>query len=145
MNTRAKILGVKGVVVDGRVRDLDELRSDETPVCNSGLQIFFFLKKKLKYIQVFARAASILSSNEFTRPSALNIPITLNGNHDPPIKINPDDIILADLNGVVCIPKDLLDQVLDSCEKHTMMDKNLKNALYEGMTLAEAKSIHRKG
>ncbi|CAB4374245.1 RraA-like protein [Rhizophagus irregularis] len=125
MNTRAKILGVRGVVVDGRVRDLDELRSDETPV--------------------FARAVSILSSREFTRLSELNIPVTLNGNHDPPIKINPDDIILADLNGVVCIPKDLLDQVLDSCEKHTVMDKNLKNALYEGMTLTEAKSIHRKG
>lgn len=106
---------------------------------------FFFFKKKLKYIQVFARAVSILSSGEFTRLSELNIPVTLNGNHDPPIKINPDDIILADLNGVVCIPNDLLDQVLDSCEKHTVMDKNLKNALYEGMTLTEAKSIHRKG
>ncbi|GBB84795.1 hypothetical protein RclHR1_11360009 [Rhizophagus clarus] len=124
MNTRAKILGVNGVVVDGRIRDLDEIRSDGT--------------------LVFARAASILSSKDFTRPTALNIPVTLSGNHDPPIKINPDDIILADLNGVVCIPKDLLDQVLDSCEKYTGMDKNLKNALLEGITLTEAKSIHRK-
>ncbi|RIA97722.1 ribonuclease E inhibitor RraA/Dimethylmenaquinone methyltransferase [Glomus cerebriforme] len=124
MNTRAKILGAKGVVVDGRIRDLEELRSDGIPV--------------------FARATSVLSAKEFTRPTALNVPIILNGNHDPPIKINPDDIIFADLDGIVCIPKDLLEQVLDSCEKHVAMDKNLKNALYEGITLTEAKSIHRK-
>jgi regulator of RNase E activity RraA len=37
MNTRAKILGINGVVVDGRIRDLDELRSDGTPVSNSRL------------------------------------------------------------------------------------------------------------
>src|SRR6266542_4428157 len=125
LKTRGTILGMKCVVVDGRIRDLAELRSDGLPVCNKKKYIyiyifsyfyyiyiyfyfilFFFLKKK-----VFARETSILSASAFSRPTALNIPITLNGNHDPPIKINPGDIILGDLDGVVCIPKDLLDQV----------------------------------
>ena len=32
LNTRAKLKGAKGVVVDGRVRDLDELRSEDVMV-----------------------------------------------------------------------------------------------------------------
>lgn len=32
MNARAKQRGVKGIVVDGRIRDLEELRADGLPV-----------------------------------------------------------------------------------------------------------------
>ncbi|CAG8468906.1 1603_t:CDS:2 [Funneliformis mosseae] len=123
MNTRGKILGMKGIVVDGRVRDLAELRSDGLPV--------------------FARASTVLSSKAFTRPTALNIPLTLNGNHVPPIRIFPDDIILGDLDGVVCIPKNLLDQVLEICEQNTTMDKKLKDALCKGTSLTDAKKTYR--
>ncbi|CAI2178340.1 4529_t:CDS:2 [Funneliformis geosporum] len=123
MNTRGKVLGMKGIVVDGRVRDLAELRSDGLPV--------------------FARASTILSSKAFTRPTALNIPLTLNGNHDPPIRIYPDDIILGDIDGVVCIPKDLLNQVLEICEQNADMEKKLKDALCKGSSLADAKKTFR--
>ncbi|CAG8481513.1 10656_t:CDS:2 [Acaulospora morrowiae] len=124
MNTRAKMRGVKGVVVDGRVRDLGELRADGLPV--------------------FAKATSVLSAKAYTRPTTLNQPVTLNGNYNPPITINPGDVIIADLDGVVCIPLQLLDSVLDLCKKNVEMDERVREELLKGTTIVEAFALHRK-
>ncbi|CAG8439189.1 6538_t:CDS:2 [Diversispora eburnea] len=124
MNTRAKERGVKGVIVDGRVRDLGELRADRLPV--------------------FAKSTSVLSSKAYTRPSTLNQPVTLNGNYNPPIIINPNDVIIADLDGAVCIPLQLLDNVLESCKKHVEMDNNVREELLKGTTITEAFALHRR-
>ncbi|CAG8734091.1 7948_t:CDS:2 [Gigaspora margarita] len=124
MNTRAKIRGAKGVVVDGRVRDLEELRADGLPV--------------------FAKAISVLSAKAFTRPTSFNEPVFLNGNYEPQIKINPGDIIIADLNGVVCIPQKDLDRVLELCDKYVAMDQKVKEELLKGTTIQQSFALHRK-
>ncbi|CAG8614650.1 2393_t:CDS:2 [Paraglomus brasilianum] len=118
LNTRAKMKGAKGVVVDGRVRDLDELRNES--------------------LMVFARGSSTLSAKPFTRPSEINVPVTLNGSYYPPIVIKPGDVIVGDVNGVVCVPVELVDQVVELCEKLVPMDENVKTALLEGMSITEA-------
>jgi len=87
---------------------------------------------------VFARGSSTLSAKPFTRPSAINVPVTLNGNYDPPIVIRPGDVIVGDVNGVVCVPAELVEQVVELCEKHVPMDENVKAALLEGMSITEA-------
>jgi len=115
--------GVKGVVVDGRVRDIDELRADGLPV--------------------FARGLSILSAKPYTRPAALNVSVTLNGDYDPPIIINSNDIIVGDLNGVVCVPQQFLDQVLELIKKQLETDTKVKEDLLKGVTISEAFKRHR--
>jgi regulator of RNase E activity RraA len=87
---------------------------------------------------VFARGSSTLSAKPFTRPSETNIPVTLNGNYVPPIVIKPSDFLVGDVNGVVCVPAELVDQVVELCKKHVPMDENVKAALLEGMSITEA-------
>ncbi|CAH1767890.1 2964_t:CDS:2, partial [Entrophospora sp. SA101] len=123
MNTRAKMRGVNGVVVDGRIRDLSEIRSDVLPV--------------------FARSTSVLSAKAYTRPTTLNQPVILNGDHNPTIVINPNDIIVGDLDGVVCIPSGLLDEVIKLCKKYVVMDENVRQELLKGSSIVEAFSLHR--
>ena len=57
MTARAQNVGVLGVVLDGRCRDLSEHRDNGFPV--------------------FARGHSVLGQSPFTRPSELQVPLTL--------------------------------------------------------------------
>ncbi|KAF9199904.1 hypothetical protein BGZ49_009910 [Haplosporangium sp. Z 27] len=117
MTARARKRGALGVVVDGRVRDLNEQREAEFPV--------------------FAKATSIMGAGPFTRATTLNVPITLqpNPNH-PAVTINSGDYVVADADGVVVIPKDLLDKVEAQCKKSTAVDDQCMKALNEGESIA---------
>lgn len=117
MSTRAQKLGAKGVIVDGRCRDLNEHRSLGFPV--------------------FALGSSTLSANPFTRPSELNVPVTLNGNYDPPIVINPGDYLIGDLDGVVCVPREDLDKVIELATKGQAVDELCRQDLESGRGIAE--------
>ncbi|RCH83853.1 hypothetical protein CU098_003373, partial [Rhizopus stolonifer] len=115
MSARAKAKGVQGVVIDGRVRDLNEHRQMGFPV--------------------FARSHSILPQNAFVRPSEIQVPITLS--RESPVKVQPGDIIVADLDGVVCIPQDLVDKVIENCEKYVAIDDQCMKALKNGHGVQE--------
>ncbi len=84
-----------------------------------------------------------MSSKYFIRPAALNHPVTLNGNYDPPIVIRPGDIIFGDLDGVVCIPRRLLDKVIEMCKVNTKIDAELKEQVKQGMSLVEVFAMYR--
>ncbi|KAI8049551.1 RraA-like protein [Syncephalis plumigaleata] len=82
MSTRAKYLGVQGVIIDGRCRDLDEHRAMAFPV--------------------YARGTSCYGARNYTRPSTIGEPIDICGTtHSPTVRVHPNDIIMADSNGVV--------------------------------------------
>lgn len=101
--------GALGVIIGGRCRDLAEHRSANFPV--------------------FARGHSTLGQSPFTRASEVQIPITvLNGKGPeiddafPSVTVVPGDWIVADLDGVVCIPRELKDQVVNVAEKGREVD-----------------------
>ncbi|GBB91576.1 hypothetical protein RclHR1_18960001 [Rhizophagus clarus] len=116
MTARIKAKGANGIVVDGRIRDLAEIREEGT---------------------------SSLSAKDYIRPTASNHPVTLNGNYDPPIVIRPGDIIFGDLDGVVCIPRRLLDKVVEMCKANTKIDGGLKEQVKKGISLVEIFAMHR--
>lgn len=120
MSARAKSKGVQGVVIDGRVRDLNEHREMEFPV--------------------FARSHSILPQNAFVRPSEIQVPITLSTS---PVVVHPSDIIVADLDGVICIPLHLLASVITNCEKYVAIDNQCMKALKEGKGVKETFAKYR--
>ncbi|KAJ7783090.1 ribonuclease E inhibitor RraA/Dimethylmenaquinone methyltransferase [Mycena metata] len=97
-----------GVVVSGRCRDLSELRSLGLPV--------------------FARGHSTLGQQPFTRPSAINIPLviappsTASDYIFPSVTIQPGDWIIADEDGVVCVPKAMEEQVAEQAQLGTSID-----------------------
>ncbi|KAL1923353.1 uncharacterized protein VTP21DRAFT_8333 [Calcarisporiella thermophila] len=115
---RAKFRGARGVVVDGRVRDLVELRSSKFPV--------------------FARATSTLSAGPFTRPTTLNQSLSIGE-----VKINPGDIIIADADGVVCLPLHLVKDVINECKKSVEVDEKCMRDIIEGRGIAETFAEHR--
>jgi regulator of RNase E activity RraA len=110
MTAGAQARKARGVVIDGRCRDLSEHRAAKFPL--------------------FARGHSTLGQSTFTRPAELNVPITIHtidekaaeGVAFSPVNINPGDYILADLDGVVCIPVSLAGKVVESCIRAREID-----------------------
>ncbi|OZJ03614.1 hypothetical protein BZG36_03703 [Bifiguratus adelaidae] len=123
MMARAKQRGAKGVIVDGRVRDILEQRADKFPV--------------------FCKGLSILGQASFTRPSAVNVPIKINGDFGMDITVHPGDIVVADVDGVVAVPPQLLDQVIRKCAVGVLEDGQCMEAIQQGMSVQEAFATFR--
>jgi regulator of RNase E activity RraA len=109
MSAAAQARSLKGVVISGRCRDVTGHRSLGFPV--------------------FARATSILGPTSFTRSSQLNVPLVIKPqifNHEtkfPSITVEPGDWIVADGEGVVCIPRGLEQQVMQMAENGMQVDE----------------------
>lgn len=83
--------GVAGVIVDGGTRDVDETRAVELPL--------------------FARAVCPMASAS-AGAGELNFPISCGG-----LVVNPGDIVVADSEGIVVIPKDDAEDVYVTWQK----------------------------
>ncbi|KAL1965041.1 hypothetical protein VTN77DRAFT_6101 [Rasamsonia byssochlamydoides] len=119
MAARMKYLGVKAAVVNGRVRDLAELHG-------SGLH-------------VWARATSTVGTGAEAKPGERDVPISFGG-----VTVSPGDIIVADpLEGVVVIPRDLLDEVLELMPQLVEQDEKVKADVERGVEVFEAFKRHR--
>lgn len=129
MSTRAQVLGAQGVVVDGYFRDINEHR-------DLNFQVSFGLPARndtLTRRKLFAQGFSIVSSNTFTRTSAINMPLEFTSpNQKSPMIINPGDIILGDADGVVVVPADLVEPCLKLCEERSEVDKKTRECLVNG-------------
>ncbi|KAF9911891.1 hypothetical protein EC991_001795 [Linnemannia zychae] len=113
MTARAQVRGALGVIVDGQIRDLNEQREAGFPV--------------------FAKGTSILGAGAHTRASRINVPISMQPNkYHPAVRIHPGDYVVADADGVVVIPKDLLSKVEAQCKKSTAVDDQCMAALKSG-------------
>lgn len=72
-------------------------------------------------------------------PRAIQVPLTVDDT-----VIHPGDVVFADpINGVVVIPRDKVDQVLDLLPKLTTADDKVKAAVSGGMSVQEAFKLHR--
>ncbi|KAI7866553.1 RraA-like protein [Spinellus fusiger] len=118
MSACAKARGAKGVVVDGRIRDLNEHRSMGFPV--------------------FAKSHSILPQNAFARPSETQVPLDMAS-----VTVYPGDIIKADVDGVVCIPVDVCKDVVLKCTLYQSIDEKCMKALQQGAGVKETFTLYR--
>ena len=90
--TKARHRGVAGFVVDGLIRDLPAIRA-------------------LGDFPVFARG--VTPKGPLHRgPGEIGHPISCGG-----IVVNPGDVIVGDLNGVVVVPRDISDELLERLER----------------------------
>ncbi|KAJ1910560.1 hypothetical protein IWQ60_010594 [Tieghemiomyces parasiticus] len=100
---RAKVRGARGIVADGRVRDLAELQALGLPV--------------------FARGLSCTGTRGRVRPApfkADNGPASVtveHGEDSMPILVTSGDTMVADVNGVMCIPAAHLARVVELCRQ----------------------------
>jgi len=119
MALRMKVCNAKGIVVGGRVRDIEELKSTGLPLWAKGL--------------------STVGTGAETKPHALNVPVRIEGT-----LVNPGDIVFCDpVNGVVVIPRDRLEEVIELIPRIIAADDKVKNDVANGMLVQEAFKIHR--
>ncbi|KAG9240870.1 ribonuclease E inhibitor RraA/Dimethylmenaquinone methyltransferase [Calycina marina] len=114
MALRMKVIGAQGVIAYGRIRDLDELRATELPI--------------------WAMATSITGTGAEAKPHALQKPLDLDGTI-----VNPGDLVFSDpVNGIVIIPKDKVDDVLDMLPRMIEADDCVKEDVLNGMSVNDA-------
>ena len=127
MSAGAISRGCLGVVISGRARDISEHINSDFPV--------------------FARSHSTLGQWPFTRPSQINIPLTINAqpaNSDfPSLLVGPGDFIVADRDGVVCVPKDLVEQTITIATNGQEIDAKCMEDIRAGKGMKESFKMWR--
>ncbi|MBE7179777.1 MAG: RraA family protein [Terriglobus roseus] len=122
MSTRAQAAGAAGTVVDGRVRDLQEHRDLGYPV--------------------FARSVGTPAPAEVVRVAEVNGPVRFQ-HEGMDVSVHAGDYIIGDLNGVVCLPKRLVEKVLDLMPSQVEADEKMVEAIKAGMFFDEASKKYR--
>lgn len=87
VSTKARHRGIAGFVVDGLIRDLPGIR-------------------ELGDFPVFARGVTPIGPLH-RGPGEINYPIAVGG-----VVVNPGDVVVGDLNGIVIVPRETLDDLL---------------------------------
>ncbi|CAH0018513.1 unnamed protein product [Clonostachys rhizophaga] len=119
MALRIKVLRAKGIVVAGRIRDLTELQSTGLPV--------------------WARGTSTVGAGGGSTPWATQVPLDIDGT-----AVALGDLAVCDsVNGVVVIPRDRVQQVLELLPKLTSADDKAKEDVAKGVPVYEAFKRHR--
>lgn len=114
--TRVMKKGGAGVLLDAYARDLKELKNMSLNG-SDGFPVFF-------------RGKSPLTSKGRCEINECQIPITIDG-----VTINPGDYIFGDCDGVVIIPKDLIDEVLDRAFALIRDEDRVRDSLLAGDSL----------
>jgi 4-hydroxy-4-methyl-2-oxoglutarate aldolase len=98
--------GVAGIVIDAGVRDVAELRAMGFPAWSSAISAQGTVKET---------------------PGAVNVPVAIRGQ-----VIRPGDAIIADDDGVVCVPRTDVAAVLDAARQRVAKEEVSRKALAGG-------------
>ncbi|KAF4977492.1 hypothetical protein FZEAL_5970 [Fusarium zealandicum] len=119
MAARMKLCHAKGIIIAGRARDIEELKSTSLPI--------------------WARGLSTVGVGGGSVPWATQVPIEVDGT-----LVSPGDLAFSDpINGVVIIPQDKVSAILELLPKLTAADDKVKEDVLKGMTVYEAFKLHR--
>ncbi|KND00652.1 bifunctional 4-hydroxy-4-methyl-2-oxoglutarate aldolase/oxaloacetate decarboxylase [Spizellomyces punctatus DAOM BR117] len=123
MSARASQLGCVGVVVEGRIRDLREHWGLNFPVFSSG--------------------TSTLGASPYVRVTSVGEPITLGTECGWPVVVRNGDMIVADIDGVVRVPLDRVEEVVQVAQKGVETDAKCMKDLLNGRSIVDAFAEHR--
>lgn len=109
--------GVQGAVVDGGIRDVDDIDPSTFPV--------------------FARYRTPRASTGVWAVTATQTPADLRGALDEPVTVTPDDLVVADANGVVIVPADLVEQAVVAGEAHIAKEGEIRAKIESGASIEQ--------
>ena len=115
----AKRKGVAGLIVDGGVRDREEMIEHEFPV--------------------FSRHMVPTTGRTRIRVTEIGGTVTVCG-----IKVETGDVIVADGTGIVCIPQARAAEIADIAEALQADDEQAVREITDGLTFAEVMAKFRK-
>ena len=106
--------GVSGTIIDGICRDTDRALELGYPI--------------------FARGNAMRSGKDRVMLEATQVPVNIGG-----VRVQPGDIIFADGDGVVIVPKEREDDVLSAAADIEAAEERIREAVMSGMRLDEAR------
>lgn len=96
----------------------------------------FFPRPVIDALQLFAKGVGTTAGGSVCRPSEIQVPVKLNSDaYEAWIK--PGDYIVADIDGVVCVPGDLAEKVLDVIEPIVKADERCAEGIKEGRSVED--------
>ena len=104
--------GMLGAVTDNGCRDIAEMKKQGFAV---------FAKTTIPY------------GPKGLKPTGANVPINCGG-----VYVNPGDLIAADIDGVIVIPKEHIDTVAEGVAKHLAFEQDVRRKVEAGESLREA-------
>jgi regulator of RNase E activity RraA len=108
----AKMKGVSGVVIDGASRDIDDCMEINFPV--------------------YARGTVVATARGRAVEESTNEPINFAG-----VEVKPGDVVMGDHSGVVIVPWEHLDKVLEKAEALCDKEDHMIHDLRSGMSMVE--------
>lgn len=113
LSTACAFKGVAGALTDGPVRDVTRMRA--------------------MGFKVFGVGTSPLDINSRYEVVAHDVPCLIDG-----VRINPGDLIVADVDGVVVIPTQIINEVVRRVEEKNSGEGQFRRAVREGMSPSAA-------
>ncbi len=113
LTTASRNTGCVGVIVDGAVRDVSKMTAMNFPV--------------------FARGMNPYDSRDRQRVIDMDITIELDG-----IQICPGDLIAADRDGIVIVPRSVEADVVQAAWNKAHAENEVRDAIRAGMSAAQA-------
>lgn len=114
----AKLKGVAGLMVDGAVRDLEEMIEFEFPV--------------------FSRHMTPTTGRLRLKVEAINVGVIIDG-----VEVAPGDIIAADGTGAVCLPGGRAEEITILAEKLAQDDAAAVEDLRAGLAFTQAMAKYK--
>lgn len=115
MSTAMKYRGLAGAVVDGGLRDTPQITKLQFPV--------------------FSRGIVPSTTVNHYRFAGKNIPVTCAG-----VQVRPADIVVADMDGVVVVPKDKAEEVLKKAQQLDQSEHSMYPYIEKYKSIREAVS-----
>jgi regulator of RNase E activity RraA len=113
MTAGAVVNRLAGAVLDGGVRDLEEIRRDYD-------------------FPIFARSVSPASTVGRFKTVAVNEPTEVGG-----VLVHPGDLIVGDLDGVVVVPSDWIEKALGLAEEIELREREQRKLIEESKSLIQ--------
>jgi len=113
LSTAARNSGCCGAVIDGSVRDIARMTTMQFPV--------------------FARSTCPYDSKDRQRVTDIDIPVEIDG-----VLFHPGDLVFADLDGIVVVPKTVEDQAIRHAWQKVNAENQVRHAIRQGLKAGEA-------
>jgi regulator of RNase E activity RraA len=105
--------GCRGAVIDGGVRDVRFILDQEFPV--------------------FSRYRTPADAPPRWRLDDWNVPIEIGG-----VDVEPGDVLVGDVDGVVCVPRSIAEAVLEQAEAMVETESAVRDAVKDGVAPLDA-------
>lgn len=108
--------GVAGTVIDGVCRDIPTIREKRYPI--------------------FTKGTYMMTGKDRVYVDAINQPVSISGR-----QVKQGDILLGDDSGVLVIPQERAEQILEAAQFVAAKEAEIEKGLHEGKSLKEARKM----